>query len=443
MKQQKKYLDNDYNYSFWIKKKPVNWSVKKIRELFRFSKGNGLSKSLLVSDGLYNCVHYGEIYTKYKYQVDIIEDLSKTNFKSSSLSGQKHLISPSSTTTVGEDLSNCKSLKKEGVSIGGDVIIYTPRNEVDSIDLDYFSLFITYVCKPEFSKFSKCTTICHIYETEIKNFKILVPPYREQIKISKFLKSKLNEFNKLVTLSKEKIKYLNSLKNIIINNEIYKEHPISKSSFGRDFIEKISKQKNITKLKYLVKKINGGQTPKGGGNIYENEGIKFLREQNVFDGYLKLKDVVHINQETHQKMKNSRVQFGDVLLNMTGASIGRCCEITENDEFNINQHIALIRPKNNLNSKFLNYFLMSHWGKEQTKFFMESPGKEALSAEKIKNYFIPNISIESQLKISNKIEKKLNQIDPLLEKENIKRNKIDKLIENYTINFLTGKSILN
>ena len=90
-----------------------------------------------------------------------------------------------------------------------------------------------------------------------------------------------------------------------------------KSSYGIEFINQISVQKNITKLKYLVKKINGGQTPKGGGNIYVNEGIKFLREQNVFDGYLKLKDVVHINQEIHQKMKNSKVLLGDVLLNMT------------------------------------------------------------------------------------------------------------------------------
>ena len=443
MKQQEKYLDNDYNNSFWVKKKPKNWSIKKIRELFKFSKGNGLSKSLLLNEGLYDCVHYGEIYTKYKYQVDIVENLSKTNFKGSTLSGKGHLISPSSTTTVGEDLSNCKSLKREGVIIGGDVIIYTPRNEISNIDLDYFSLFITYVSRTEFSKFAKCTTICHIYETEIKNFKILVPPYDQQTKISKFLKTKLNKFNKLIKFSKKKISLLSSLKNTIINNEIFKEYPMPKTSYGIKFINQIAKQKNITKLKYLVNKINGGQTPKGGGNIYVNEGIKFLREQNVFDGYLKLKDVVHINKETHQKMKNSKVILGDVLLNMTGASIGRCCEISDNDEFNINQHIALIRPKKELNSKFLNYYLMSHWGKEQTKFFMESAGKEALSAEKIKNYFIPNISLETQLKISNKIELKLNQIDSLLEKEIIKRKKIDKLIENYAINFLTGKSILN
>ncbi|WP_440908723.1 restriction endonuclease subunit S [Candidatus Pelagibacter sp.] len=443
MKQQEKYLDNDYNNSFWIKKKPKSWSIKKIREIFKFSKGNGLSKSLLIKDGLYDCVHYGEIYTKYKYQVDIVENLSKTNQNGSALSGKGHLISPSSTTTIGEDLSNCKSLKREGVVIGGDVIIYTPRNEINNIDLDYFSLFITYVSRTEFSKFAKCTTICHIYETEIKNFKVLVPPYDEQTKISKFLKSKLNEFNKLINLSKKKISYLSSLKNTIINNEIFKEYPMPKTSYGIEFINEIALQKNITKIKYLVSKVNGGQTPKGGGNIYVNEGVKFLREQNVFDGYLKLKDVVHINQETHQKMKNSKVLLGDVLLNMTGASIGRCCEITDNEEFNINQHIALLRPKKNLNSKFLNYFLMSHWGKEQTKFFMESAGKEALSAEKIKNYFIPNISLETQLKISNKIEIKLNQIDSLLEKEIVKRKKIDKLIENYAVNYLTGKSILN
>ena len=62
MKQQEKYLDNDYNNSFWIKKNLKIGQSKNLK-LFKFSKGNGLSKSLLVEDGLYNCVHYGEIYT--------------------------------------------------------------------------------------------------------------------------------------------------------------------------------------------------------------------------------------------------------------------------------------------------------------------------------------------------------------------------------------------
>lgn len=425
----------------WLNHKPLNWELKKVRELFSFSKGSGLSKENIIKTGRNDCIHYGEIYTKYKYDVTISNNISKTNQITNLISGQKQLVSPSSTTTIGSDLSNCKNLNKENVHIGGDVIVYTPR--VDEIDLDYYSLFITYVCRPQFHIYSKCTTVCHIYETQIRNFDVLFPPSKSQKKISNFLKEQLKKFQVLINKSISKRDKLKQLLTTIIDKEIFKNYLITESSIGNKFIKDIGSQKNVTKLKYLTSKVNGGSTPKGGGNIYRDEGIKFVREQNVYDGFLVLDGIVHISDEIHAKMKNSRVKKGDVLLNMTGGSVGRCCSIEDDEEYNINQHISIIRPLEKLNSKFLEYFLRSTWGKNQTYYYMESSGKEGLSSKKIKNYFIPVIDPNEQLIIVKNINTKLKKIESLINKEEEKIILIESFINDYMVSYLTGKKMVN
>tara|TARA_B100001057_G_scaffold499428_1_gene610053 strand:- start:4263 stop:5561 length:1299 start_codon:yes stop_codon:yes gene_type:complete len=427
--------------SSWLSHKPSDWELKKVRELFSFSKGSGLPKENIIKNGSNECIHYGEIYTKYKYDVTISDNISKTNQTTNLISGEKQLVSPSSTTTVGSDLSNCKNLNKKNVYVGGDVIVYTPR--INEIDLDYYSLFITYVCRPQFHIYSKCTTVCHIYETQIRDFDVLSPPLQNQEKISRFLKEKLKKFQILIDESKSKRDKLQKLVTTIIDSEIFKNYLLPNSSVGNKFIDDISNQKNVTKLKYLTSKINGGLTPKGGGNIYRDEGIKFIREQNIYDGILLLDGIVHIPHEVHEKMKNSKVKKGDVLLNMTGGSVGRCCSIEDDGEYNINQHISIIRPLENLNSKFLEYYLRSTWGKNQTYYYMESSGKEGLSSKKIKNYLIPVIDINEQLTIVENINTKLKKTELLIEKEEKKINLIESLINDYMVNYLTGRKMVN
>ncbi len=70
-----------------------------------------------------------------------------------------------------------------------------------------------------------------------------------------------------------------------------------------------------------------------------------------------------ISETTHNEIYNSKVLSGDVLLNITGASIGRCFYITgELGEANVNQHVCIVRPKDNFFSKYLYFTLRSYIG---------------------------------------------------------------------------------
>ena len=94
----------------------------------------------------------------------------------------------------------------------------------------------------------------------------------------------------------------------------------------------------------ICSKTGSGSTPRGGKNTYREEGIVFLRSQNVYDDGLRLHDVAYIDAATHAKMSGTVVHPADLLLNITGGSIGRCCRVPDDfDEANISQHVALIR----------------------------------------------------------------------------------------------------
>ena len=94
----------------------------------------------------------------------------------------------------------------------------------------------------------------------------------------------------------------------------------------------------------LCSKTGSGSTPRGGKNTYREEGIIFLRSQNVHDDELRLHDVAYIDEATHAKMSATVVRPADLLLNITGGSIGRCCQVPDDlNEANVSQHVAIIR----------------------------------------------------------------------------------------------------
>jgi len=123
---------------------------------------------------------------------------------------------------------------------------------------------------------------------------------------------------------------------------------------------------NVYRLRDITSKIGSGVTPEGGASSYVDEGIPLFRSQNIhFDG-LRLDDIALITEEQHNSMSNTKVQGGDVLLNITGASLGRCHYVPKNfGDANVNQHVCIIRTYRKLNFKFLNFFLSSDTGQKQ------------------------------------------------------------------------------
>lgn len=158
--------------------------------------------------------------------------------------------------------------------------------------------------------------------------------------------------------------------------------------------------------------MGSGVTPSGGASVYQLSGIPLLRSQNVhFDG-LRLDDVAYITEEIHENMSNSQVSDGDVLLNITGASIGRTYFV-ENwlGEANVNQHVCILRPKENIDTKYLYLLLRSNIGQEQIRQEQTGSGREGLNFEALRNFTIPTMDMKEQQSIVRHIETECARID--------------------------------
>ena len=152
----------------------------------------------------------------------------------------------------------------------------------------------------------------------------------------------------------------------------------------------------------LTSKVGSGITPKGGSNIYTRNGPKLIRSQNVHPGCLSLADAVCIPEEIHQSMNATRVEGGDVLLNITGASIGRCA-IAPFDigEANVNQHVCIIRSEpGEIDSSFLMHYLNSYGGQDQINRFQAGGNREGLNFAQIRSMEIPIPPLPEQKKIA-------------------------------------------
>lgn len=167
------------------------------------------------------------------------------------------------------------------------------------------------------------------------------------------------------------------------------------------------------RIKDLATKVGSGVTPKGGASVYQDNGIPLFRSQNVTnDGFL-LDDIAYISEEIHKSMIGTRLMPNDVLLNITGASIGRCYYLPKNfKEGNVNQHVCIIRPKVNVViPAFLYYNLISAVGQQMIDVCQTGANREGLTKENICNFEFDIPSLADQQRMVTYLDTKLSEID--------------------------------
>ena len=166
-------------------------------------------------------------------------------------------------------------------------------------------------------------------------------------------------------------------------------------------------------LGWICQKVGAGSTPKGGSAVYVPEGIKFLREQNVHDDGLHLDGVVYIDEETHAAKAGSQVQAQDILINITGGSIGRNALVPDDfDTANVNQHVLIIRLVDKELRHYLHYCFSSPVVLNQM-FAKQAGDKPGLSATKVENFLIPLPPLAEQKRIVARVEELLAVCDGL------------------------------
>jgi len=112
----------------------------------------------------------------------------------------------------------------------------------------------------------------------------------------------------------------------------------------------------------VCSKIGSGATPRGGSGVYLDHGnIALIRSQNIYNDGFHHDGITYLTRRHAEELANVEVAEHDVLLNITGDSVARSCQVDSNVlPARVNQHVAIIRSDPSvLWPRFLRYYLVS------------------------------------------------------------------------------------
>ena len=276
----------------------------------------------------------------------------------------------------------------------------------------------------------------------LKTIQLSIPSLIEQNTIANFLDTEIARIDNLITKQEKLIELLEEQRKSIISHAVTKglnpNAPMKDS--GVEWLGEVPEHWDVTFIKYITKKISSGKTPLGGAEVYTDEGVIFLRSQNIYSDGLHLDDVSFIPHEIHALMKSSAVKKNDVLLNITGGSIGRTCLVDrEIGEANVNQHVCIIRTSKDKYAKWLSVFMKSNSAQSQIFYSQTGAGREGLNFSQIGNMRLPFPPFVEQQEILDFLDQENLRFDNLILKQKSLIEKMKEYRSTIISHAVTGK----
>jgi type I restriction enzyme, S subunit len=214
---------------------------------------------------------------------------------------------------------------------------------------------------------------------KLPTFPVRFPQLKTQRKIADILSA----YDELVTNNQRRIELLEQSA-----RHVFKEWFVRLRYPGHEhdkIVDRVPEGWERTTLGSLTTKIGSGATPRGGESSYKTSGITLIRSQNVYDYRFEEAGLAFVDDNQAEQLDNVEVHAGDVLLNITGASVGRCCLVpTWCLPARVNQHVMIIRAKKECVSP---YYLLCTLNSDNRKRYLLSVSSGGVSREAQKILF--------------------------------------------------------
>ena len=249
----------------------------------------------------------------------------------------------------------------------------------------------------------------------IQSVLIPLPPLPEQHAIVRYLDHADRRIRRYISAKRKLIALLEEEKQAVVNRAVTRglNPNVRLKPSGVEWLGDVPEHWEIRRLGYLATKFGSGITPRGGATVYEEDGVPFLRSQNIhFDG-LRTRNVARITPSLHRELSGSHVKPRDVLLNITGASIGRACSVPDDfAEGNVNQHVCIIRPnQSRLLPNLLAAYLFTPNMQREIRFEQSGASREGLTLQSIRNFRVIAPPLSEQAAIIEHLDKATAGID--------------------------------
>ena len=401
-------------------------------------------------------------YKKLGNYIQIVNerDADKTVDKLLGVSIRKVLM-PSIANIIGTDMSTYKIIQRNQFAYGpvtsrnGDKIsvalleeydkaivsqAYTVFEVIDKNELlpEYLMMWFR---RPEFDRYARFKSHGSAREifdwAEMCDTELPIPSIEKQLEIVR----EYNVIQNRITLNNQLISKLEETAQAIykqwfLDFEFPDENGLPYMSNGGEMVwcEELEKEIpegwELRKLKSVCSKIGSGSTPSGGKESYYESGLSLIRSTNVYDFSFSFEDLAFINELQADKLKNVEVFENDVLFNITGVSVARCCMVPKDIlPARVNQHVMIIRASNNLNLSYYILCTLCHSENKNKLLGISQSGstREAITKAEIEdfdillpsslvlmNFDILMKNVFNQKDIQNKENQKLGELNSLL-----------------------------
>lgn len=380
-----------------------SWEQRKLGEVATFSKGNGYSKSDLVSDGQ-PIILYGRLYTNYETTINKVDTFVELK-DNSVISQGGEVIVPASGETA-EDISRAAVIENQGIIIGGDLNVIRVK---ELLNPTFLALTISNgEQQKELSKRAQGKSVVHLHNSDLQEVNLVFPTLNEQKEISSFFE-KLDD---AITLHQRKLNKLENLKKAYLEELFPDGKQCKPKRRFKEFKEDWEQRKlgEVAKVE-MDKRIYKEQTTAEGEIPFYKIG--------TFGG----KADSYISEELYNEytQKYSHPKEGDILISASG-SIGRTVVYHGEKAYFQDSNIVWLNHKGALDNGFLlQFYSRVQWA--------------GLEGSTIKRLYNKNI-LETEINVPNIEEQKnigkfFTQVDNLITLHQRKLKKLKNLKEAY------------
>ena len=409
----------------WIGQIPEEWEVAKVNHIFEEhkQKNRGNKEKNLLS------LSYGRIIRK---SIDSSFGLLPESFDTYNIIQRGDIVLRLT------DLQNDKRSLRVGLARENGIItsayLTLRLKNLESNDSYMYYLLHTYdICKV-FYNFGggvrQGGTWSDIYKMEL-----LIPPCNEQQKIADFLDKKTAQLNKIKNLLEEQIQKLKDYRASLIYETVTKglDKTVPIKDSGIDWIGQVPEGWGVKPLKYLASYDDETLTQ---SEINSNQKINY-----VDIGTVEFTKGINGYQELSMSDAPSRARKiakkGDTIISTVRTYLKAIAYV--NDDYIVSTGFCVVRPKK-VNSKYLNYTIMSDSFTGPVSKYAWGVSYPAISSSQLVNIPIPfPESIEEQLSIVDYLDRKMLQINQLIDIKQEQIDNINKQRQTLIYDYVTGK----
>lgn len=169
-------------------------------------------------------------------------------------------------------------------------------------------------------------------------------------------------------------------------------------------------QTETNKLSFYTSELQSGTRPKGGVRGIES-GIPSIGGEHVNNlGGFDFSSIKYVPMEFADSMNRGKVSQNDILIVKDGATTGKVSFVDESFPYKravINEHVFIVRTKENIIPKFLFWFLWSQKGQQEILSNFKGSAQGGINTGFIEGVDVPSISIEDQ-------KRAVKQLDELI-----------------------------